>query len=491
MLKLRDITGIFTPKTSIYLAASVCALAIAYVTLRMGYIFGAIFSVLPLIVYFVLYAIKNPYWAYTVLFIANYFIMGLSRYVLSFQAGLILDGLILFNLAVLLIRSCYKDVGWNRARNGLTLAALIWFLYCALELFNPESTPLAWARSVRGIAIYFVCIAVLTPIIFYRYKDLKRILALLSILTLLAVLKAYIQKTFGFDAFESRWLYTGGGMTTHIIRSGTRYFSIYSDAANFGAGMGFAMVVFSIAAIYMKNKWHKYYYLAVAAAATYGMLISGTRSAFIIPMVGYGLYFIISKNVRIAVAGTLLLIGMFAVLKYTHIGHGVAEIRRLRSTFNTNDPSLQVRYRNQKLLAEYMKERPFGGGIGMAGAKAKELYPNTFLSQIPTDSWFVMVWVELGIVGLILHISILLYILGYGCYLVLFRIRDRQLRGVVSALNAGVFGIMVASYGNEIYGQLPTGIIVYMSEAFIFLSLRYDKEIAENRIDEKHDYEVE
>lgn len=64
-----------------------------------------------------------------------------------------------------------------------------------------------------------------------------------AILTLTAVIKAIWQKYVGFDSAEKYWLYVLGGSTTHIIYSGIRYFSFFSDAANFGAGMGFSMVV--------------------------------------------------------------------------------------------------------------------------------------------------------------------------------------------------------------------------------------------------------
>lgn len=66
-------------------------------------------------------------------------------------------------------------------------------------------------------------------------------------------------------------------------------------------------------------------------------------------------------------------------------------------------------------------------------------------------------------------------------WLIRTRIRDPQLRGLLSALLAGTFGIAVSSYGNEIMGQFPNGIIVYMSFAFVFLGKKFDREIAERK----------
>ena len=477
------------PKVSVYTAMLLGVAGVCYAFMKFGYVVGGVISCIPFLLYGVLFAIKNPYWAFTLLFVMNYFIMGIIRYFPSVQGGILMDCLIMFNLFVLLLGMCYKKVGWERARNGLTLAALIWLAFCFLELFNPQSVSVkGWAVSIRGYAIYFFFMAVFTPVIFYRYKDLKRILVIWSVLTLLAAFKSYIQRHYGFDAGELHWLYVRGGMSTHIINTGTRYFSFFSDAANFGSGMGLSMVVFSICSLAFKNKWTKLYFLGVAFAAAYGMVISGTRSALAVPFAGYALYIVMSKNIKVIVAGSLFLAATFVFLNFTTIGHSNALIRRARSAFNTNDASFNVRLQNQKLMREYMKDKPFGVGLGHGGGKAKEYAPNAYLSQIPTDSWFVMIWVETGIVGLMLHLGILFYVLARGMYLVMFRLKDRQLKIIIGSLTAGIFGIMVTSYANEILGQFPTGIIIYMSMAFIFISPSLDKEIEHSR---KHDTEPE
>ena len=46
-------------------------------------------------------------------------------------------------------------------------------------------------------------------------------------------------------------------------------------------------------------------------------------------------------------------------------------------------------------------------------------------------------------------------------------------------MTAGIAGVVVMAYANEVFGQIPTGAIIYMSMAFIFLSPRFDKELAE------------
>ncbi|MDD4819450.1 MAG: O-antigen ligase family protein [Flavobacteriales bacterium] len=445
--------------------------------------YGIIFSLLPLILYVFIWVVTKPFNAFLMMFVVNYFIMGVMRYVPSLPAGVILDGMIAFTIFTLLLKKVIQreSIGFKRAFNGITILFLIWAIFCLFEIANPESSVLAWLRSVRGIALYPFIISVLTSIVLHKYEYVKKIIAVLSVLTLCAVLKALIQKYVGFDQWENYWLFVQGGAVTHVIWSGVRYFSFYSDAGNFGASMGFAAIVFLVISFYYKNQKIKIFYIFVAIAATYGMMISGTRGALAVPITGGILYLILSKKIKILLVGLILLAGTFIFLNFTTIGQGVPEIRRMRSAFNKDDASLVVRLENQKKLREIMSDMPLGTGIGLGGGKAKEFKPDAALSQIPTDSWFVLIWVETGIVGLILHIFILITILLVGSYNVLFRLKDQHLKGICAGITSGVFGIMVASYGNEILGQLPICVIIYVSQTFIFLSPRYDKYLIAER----------
>ena len=167
------------------------------------------------------------------------------------------------------------------------------------------------------------------------------------------------------------------------------------------------------------------------------------------------------------ISGFVLLALVFCFFKFTTIGQGNYQIRRMRSAFDPKDASLMVRLENQKKLSTYLVSRPMGGGIGHAGVKAQRFLPNAFLSNVATDSWYVMIWAEQGIIGLLLHLFILFYVLFKSIWLILFRIRDPELKIKMTALTAGMFGIMVASYGNAVLGTMPTAILIYASMAFV------------------------
>ncbi|WP_295958976.1 O-antigen ligase family protein [uncultured Alistipes sp.] len=479
-------TPVSVPRLIVWalLAGGVAVLAMTFT--KYGVLAGLAVSAIPAALCILWVTLRDPGLSMLGLFVVNYFIMALTRYAHDLPFGLILDALIFYNILIISLQAMMHRIEWKRASSGLTVVAAIWVAYCTLEVVNPESVSVAgWFSSVRSVAFYFFFITVLTQLTMSEYKYLKYMLIIWSVLTLIAVAKACIQKFIGFNAAENYWLFVLGGRSTHIIRSGVRYFSFFSDAANFGASMGLSMVVFSISALYYRNPWIKTYLLLVAAAACYGMLISGTRSALAVPFIGYTAFIMMSRNIKVIVAGILLVLAAFVFLKFTTIGQGNAIVRRARSAFNTQDASFQVRLENQAKLRELMRDKPFGAGLGHGGGKAKTFAPDAPLSQIPTDSWFVMIWVETGVVGILLHIGILLYILARGAWLVVFKLRNVQLRGFTAALTAGISGIVVMAYANEVLGQIPTGAILYMCMGFIFLAPRFDRELTRKEILDK------
>lgn len=346
--------------------------AVAYAFVKFGLVAGIAVAAIPAALCFVWASLRNPAVAMLGLFTVNYFIMVLTRYAHDLPFGMILDVLILYNILIISLQAMMHRIEWKRAGSGLTVAALIWVAYCVLEVVNPESVSVSgWFSSVRSVAFYFFLIVVLTQLTMNEYKYLKYMLVIWSVLTLIAVVKALIQKFVGFNAAENYWLFVLGGRSTHIIHSGVRYFSFFSDAANFGGSMGLSMVVFSISALYYRNPWMKAYLLLVAAAACYGMLISGTRSALAVPFVGYTAFIMMSRNIKVIVLGVLMVILAFGFLKFTSIGQSNALIRRARSAFNTEDASFKVRLENQAKLRELMADKPFGAGLGHGGGKAK------------------------------------------------------------------------------------------------------------------------
>lgn len=480
MSRLSDIFSKINNKF-FYLYIFIGLFAITVIILRVNLNVGILFAVLPFAFLAIYYLFKYPYWLMMVLFVTNYIIMGLGRYFLKLQGGIVIDGLLLMIIITLFLRTVFFNGNyWQKANNVLTYLSLIWMIYCIVEIMNPYTTVERWMTAVRGIGFYLFLFALLTTALLNRYKDLKRILILWGVLTIFAVLKAMSQKFIGFDSAETFWLYVGKGYVTHVIYSGVRYFSFFTDAANFGCSMGLSMVVFSISALYIKDRRLRIYFVIVALFAGYGMLISGTRAALAVPFVGYTVFIILSKRIKMLVGGTVLILSVFIFFSSTHIGGSNANIRRMRTAFDTKDASLNVRFQNQQKMREFMPDHPFGIGIG----KSKTAEESDYMYGIATDSSLIYIWVETGIIGLIIYIFIFLFVLVKGTYDIFFRIKNVELKGVLSALVAGLAGMLVTGYGNEVLQQFPTGPILYILMAFIMMGRYFDKEIENQKTNE-------
>jgi hypothetical protein len=459
----------------------IATLLLGYLIAKGGIVIGvAILALIPFSIYIYL-IFDNPRAGIIGLFIFNFFALGAGRYIPGVPLGLGVDAHLIIIYLSLFAKSFSGEVSWHNAKREIVLLAAIWYLYAIFQLVNPEAVSrAAWFYAMRGVSLYMLLTIPLVFIIFNKRRDLSLFFLIWGILSLLGTLKGVMQKFIGPDPWEQAWLNAGGELT-HILFGKLRVFSFFSDAGQFGGAQGHAGVVFLILAYHEKrSRMLRLFYGFVAILAIYGMMISGTRGSIAVPLAGLVLYIVLQKNIKAIVAGGVIGVAVIYFFMFTSIGQGNYTINRMRSAFNPQDASLMVRVENQRRLKSYMASRPFGGGIGSAGNWGMRFSPNTFLAQTPTDSWYVMIWAEQGIVGLILHLFILFYIVIKSSYIIMFKIRDDDINAKMSALVAGLFGVMVASYANGVLGQMPTGIIIYMSMAFLFLSKEMDNQSSYN-----------
>ncbi|MDV7138331.1 O-antigen ligase family protein [Maribacter sp. TH_r10] len=456
------------------------ALAIGYLTATRGLVVGLALMMFPFVIVYLGAILLNPRIGIITILIFNFIVLGIGRYV-PMTWGLLMDGLMVLMYLALFFKAFHIKIPWDNARSQLTLLVSIWFGYAVFQIVNPEAVSIAaWFYAMRGVALYQFLLIPLVFILFNKYTDLKILWYIWGILSLLATMKGMMQLILGVDRWEQAWLDAGGDVT-HILFGKLRIFSFYSDAGQFGAAQGHAGVVFGVLALFAKNRKFQIFCGVVALAGFLGMMISGTRGAIAVPAMGGVMFILIRKHLPSIILGALVGISVFVFFKYTMIGNGNDQIRRMRTAFDPNDASLVVRQENQAKLAGYLASRPFGGGIGSTGNWGKRFAPNSFLGNTATDSWYVAIWADTGIVGLYLHLFIVFFCLITGAYNVMYRIRDDWLKGQISALVCGMAGIMLASYGNGIFGQFPTAILMYVGMVFMFLSPKWDKQLMKEK----------
>ena len=386
--------------------------------------------------------------------------------------------ILLFTTIALIQLSNDPKTDWNRGQNIMTYMTAVWLIYFVLEIMNPNNVMEAWNINLTPYALIPLICAFVVPLAIRTKKDIELLLIIWSVFVLIFTIKGYWQKTFGFNAKEMYFLYVLGGWRTHIIWSGIRYFSCFSDAANFGVHAAMAAVVFSISAFFSDTKWKRIYFAIIAVCSLYSMGISGTRSAMGVIMGGLLMVTVIAKNWKALLVGLFASLALYIFFAFTNIGNGNAFIYKMRSSFHpTQDASYVLRLENRAKMKELMATRPIGYGIGLSKAgnfASKDQMP------YPPDSWLVSVWVETGIVGLILYLSIHGILFAWCAWILIFKVRDKNLRGLVAAWLCMDAGFFIAAYVNDIM-QYPNQLPVYIGYALCFAAPHIDKQISEEK----------
>ena len=467
---LGSLKGVLLLFTVVTLIALVLA---KFEILGVGVLFAIMFGSIYLYLLF-----KNPIIGFFTAIGLNFILLGLGRYIQGLPLGFGIDGIMVLTFLAIIFSKFKERVNWSPANKDITVLAAIWLLYCILQLVNPEARMIEPWIAGRGLGFYFFFFVVLTFMLINTNKKLDTFLYVWGVFSIIATLKGIGQLFFGVDYAEQAWL-NNGGAETHLLFGKLRIFSFFSDAGQFGGNQGLAGVVFIIYSM-TKKGLPKIFFITVGILGLYGMMISGTRGSIAVPLAGFMTFFVLRKNIKVLSMGVLFIALIFVFFKFTNIANGNDQIRRMRGAFDPNNKSLQVRLDNQEILKGYLASRPFGGGIGHAGDKAQRFLPNAFLSNVATDSWYVLIWAELGVVGLTLHLIILFYVMGKASYKVMFRIRDPITKLKISALISGMAGVMLASYGNAIFGGMPTSLLMYAS-----MAIMSNPEIFESSIKEK------
>ena len=435
---------------------------------------------IPFFLIILVQSFRNPFVGICFLFVFNYFFIPWYRYTLRTGLSVWYDIAVVVMFVILLVYSGKQgNISWRRGGNILTIGGLIWAIYTIAEIANPTAVTEAWIYSRTNIyntcIVSLICVSIMTS-----YKRIRIIMLMLSIFTLIAIAKAIYQKYAGFDNIEMEMLIETEMYKTHLLAGLTRYFSFFTDAGNFGSNMGFASILFGISAIFIKEKTMKIYYIIVTIFAIYALFISGTRGALFVPIGGVILFTFLSKKPKLM--GTTAFFGLctYIFFAHTYIGESNVSISRMRTAFKpTEDASFNVRKENKKKLAEYLKYKPFGEGLGLGGVEASK-YGNRLTTTTPHDSFYVKTWMETGIVGLILFLTIYLSTLLRGCYLIMFRIKNEELRGILTAIACGIFGLMISAYGNAFFGQSPTGFMVILFLSVLLNGSYIDQQLTEN-----------
>lgn len=433
--------------------------------------FAAI-CLLPLLLLFVYLAFSYRMLVFWTLIVVNYFVQ-MKSVALPVPTSLPNEMFELLLLGIAII-DARQTPHFERAANPMLFALIIWCTFCTIEVLNDTCgigiNVGAWYTGARMFAFQLLYIFLVFSIYISSPEILIRYLKLWAFLSLFTAIWTWKQVNIGLTPAENSFLY-GAGRTTHIIQGGTliRYFSTFCDAANYGCNAAASAVAFLIFGITTKFKRDRWIFIIIAVLVIKSMFASGTRTAMFCIFAGFSVYIVLSKSFRIAIPAALVGSLFFFILAFTNIGQGNQQIRRMRSAFDKSDASANVRDINQETMRKYMREAPWGIGLGMSGQQIPANNKYNRMATIPADSEYVYIWLRTGRIGITIFIITMLIMLGGACYIVFFRLKNKTLIGIGGGLCSAFAAIQLGGYANQVLFQFPNGLTFYGGLSIVYI----------------------
>lgn len=447
----------------------------------------AMVSSVPLVILFVYLAFKYRMLTFWVLFTINYFVMFLLKENKFPPIPVSLPTEILEIVLIAIAIIDLKESHFENLANMMLIGLLGWCGFCVLEVLN-DTCDLginvgAWFSGIRLMAFQLLYAFIVFSLYISTPKRLYQLLIIWSLFTLFSSFWCWKQIHIGWTSAELAWL-NGGGYRTHFVSGIIRYFSTFTDSANFGIHMAAAAVSFSIIAITNKVKKYKLFFGIIALICIWSMFQSGTRTAIFCLIAGFLVFLVLSRSLKIIVPVSIGLVFFLFILIFTNIGQGNNQIRRMRSAFNKSDASANVRDINKAAISKYMKDAPWGIGIGVFEKDIPAWNKFKIVSGIPPDSEYVFIWVRTGEIGITWFIICNMMMLLGACSVVFFRIKNRSLMGIGAAWCAAFVSLHLGGYANQILMQFPNVVIFYGGLATVFTLPKIEQEFNEYEANE-------
>jgi putative effector of murein hydrolase LrgA (UPF0299 family) len=443
-----------------------------YEFITAGFPVFAIICIIPIIVLYGYWTFKNKMSGFWLLIVVNYFVQfKLTPLPIPISLPNEMLQFLLLGLAIIDAR---QTPHFERSVNLMLLALGVWCTYCTLEVLN-DTCGLGidvgtWYSGARMMAFQLLYIFLVFSIYVSSPEILMKYLKLWAILSLISAFWTWKQQHLGLTPVETSFLH-GKGSTTHLLQGGTliRYWSTFSDAANYGCNAAGAGVAFIIFAITSRLKKDKLFFLIIGAFVIKSMFASGTRTAVFCLFAGFGVYIVLSKSVKIAVPASIIGGVLLFILAFTNIGQGNQQIRRMRSAFDKNDASSNTRSINQATMRKYMQDAPWGIGIGMGNDNVPANNKFRKMATIPPDSEYEFIWLRAGKIGITLFVITMLIMLAGACYIVMFRLKNKSLIGIGGGLCCAFVAIQFGGYANQVLMQFPNCLIFYGGLTIVYI----------------------
>ncbi|MEO1021626.1 MAG: O-antigen ligase family protein [Bacteroidota bacterium] len=386
------------------------------------------------------------------------FLMGVK----GVPIGLLMDAMLLTGALGVALRAL-KHRDWSYFNVPGKYVVLIWVVYHVLQVGNPvAASRVAWFYVMRPAVAYpflfFIAMNMLkTP------ADLRKVWAFVTAGITITILWGLIQHVNGYFDFEMKYLEAADAIHLVYIQGRWRIFGTLTSPAQYGVVVTIFGMIFLLLGVFLKTRI-RYVYLVLALAAFTAMVFSGTRTAYIVIPLAIGAMVVLERKPKLyALSAGLGIIFLVVIMMPTNNYH----VKRIQSVFKTEeDASFQVRENNRKAIMPFIYSHPLGGGLGSTGVWGMRFSPYTQLAQFAPDAGYMRVAVELGWVGFILYM-ILLIRLFFLSLMSFKKLTNPSLRVLGLALLSGLSTLFLIEYAQDINGKLPMNILLWILLAIL------------------------
>ena len=213
------------------------------------------------------------------LFIVNTIIMFIERHFhLPVPVSLINELFELMLIGMVLVDHWRFHL--SRLINVMFLCAIVWVMFCCIEIFNDQCglgiDVYRWYTGARLMSMQILYAFVVTTLFIDTPKKIMTLLFIWAVFIVFAAIWLWKQKNIGLTEAESRFLWSS---PAHIMGGKIRYFSCFTDAANFGIHTAVASAAFLIIAATMKVTRIRIFFAIVGCIGIWAFFGSGTRTA--------------------------------------------------------------------------------------------------------------------------------------------------------------------------------------------------------------------
>jgi hypothetical protein len=437
------------------LLSIVTGVAVAFLSLKKSLILLAL--IVGVILVFL--CVTNYKLGYSIALASGFSIFILSRYFMdAFPVGWIVEILIYSSFLGLMAHCLVRGESlFDSLYHPITFFLALYLFYIIWQAFNPEMYSfLGWFNFFRRQVMIFL-LYILTLHVIKSENDVQRVFNIWLLFSIIAAAYAILTQIFRLPYFEEEWVRASKNRQNlyYLVDGFKRKYSLYSDPAAFGMDMAATTLSLIVLSFFAEYKSIKTQNLLFALICLLAAIYSGTRTAYLMIISGMILFMLMRGiNRNTIFIGFITLIGFIGLMKVPIYDN--LFLNRIRSAFHfSDDASLQVRNINRARIQPYIHSHSIGGGVYTTGGQGKDYNPEHMLAGFPPDSGYLKAALETGWIGLLVLLALHFVILRSGIY-AFFNTSNKQLKGMIVASTTTFFSFVIANYGQDAFGQIPS-----------------------------------